>query len=81
MAILYIAPGQLAAARRLIVAARSAPVLIVTDDPAGLAAGAVVNFIRVGKNVRFEVSQPAAHRAGLKIDPALLAVAARVETR
>jgi hypothetical protein len=79
--ILYIASARLASARPLIAAASKHAVLIVTDDPGGLAAGGVINFVRAGKNVRFEVSQPAADRIGLKIDPALLAVAARVEAR
>jgi hypothetical protein len=81
VAILYIAPGRLTAARPLLTAAASRGVLVVTDDPDGLKAGAVINFVRTGSNVRFEVSQPAADRSGLKIDAALLAVAARVETR
>lgn len=81
VSILYIAPGRLAKARALIVACASRSVLVVTDDPEGLEEGGVINFIRVGSNVRFEVSQPAADRSGLKIDAALLGVAARVETR
>jgi len=79
--VLYIAPGRLAPARPLIAAAASHAVLVVTDDPAGLAAGGVINLVRAGKNVRFEVSQPAADRAGIKVDAALLAVAVRVEVR
>jgi hypothetical protein len=79
--ILYIAAGRLASARPLIAAASTHGVLIVTDDPGGLAAGGIINFVRAGKNVRFEVSQPAAARAGLEIDPALLAIAAHVEVR
>ena len=81
VSILYVAPGRLAAARPLLTAAASRGVLVVTDDPDGLKAGGVINFVRTGANVRFEVSQPAAARSGLKIDAALLAVAARVETR
>jgi hypothetical protein len=81
VSILYIGPGRLAAARPVIAAAVSHSVLVVTDDPDGLKAGGVINFVRMGPNVRFEVSQPAADRCGLKIDAALLGVAARVETR
>jgi hypothetical protein len=81
IAILYVAPGRLAAARQLLAAAASRPVLIVTDDTEGLRAGGVINFLRVDRNVRFEVSQTAANRSGLKIDAALLGVAVRVETR
>lgn len=81
VSILYIAPGRLAAARPIIAAAAKRSVLVVTDDSGGLNVGGVINFVRVGPNVRFEVSQPAADRCGLKIDAALLGVAARVETR
>jgi hypothetical protein len=51
----------------------------VTDDEGGFSAGAVINFIEVDRNVRFEISLVAADRAGLKIDSALLSVASRVE--
>lgn len=81
VSILYIASGRLAAARSVLAAAASHSVLVVTDDADGLKTGGVINFVRVGPNVRFEVSQPAAARSGLKIDAALLGVAARVETR
>lgn len=81
VSILYIAPGRLFSSRTLLNAAASRGVLVVTDDPNGLKAGGVINFVRRGPNVRFEVSQPAADRSGLKIDAALLAVAVRVETR
>lgn len=81
VSVLYIAPGQLAAARALLAAAASHAVLVVTDDDRGLDAGGVINFLRKGANVRFEVSLPAADRYGLKIDAALLAVAAHVEAR
>jgi hypothetical protein len=81
VSILYIAPGRLSAARSLILAAAAHSVLVVTDDSGGLKSGGVINFVRIGPNVRFEVSQPAADRSGLKIDAALLSVAAHVETR
>jgi hypothetical protein len=41
----------------------------------------VVNFIEVNRNLRFEISLDAAARSGLRIDSALLAVAARVDVR
>jgi hypothetical protein len=56
------------------------PVLIVTDDRRGLEQGAVINFLLVDRRVRFEISMPAAERAGLKINVELLAVAARVRS-
>jgi hypothetical protein len=81
VAILYVAPGRLAGAKAIVAAAKAHAVLLVTDDPDGLSAGGVINFVRMGSNVRFEVSRSAADRSRLKIDAALLAVAARVETR
>lgn len=79
--ILYIGSGSLSGARPILEAARSRPILIVTDDEKGLASGGVINFVQVGRNVRFEVSLPAAERSGLQIDSGLLSVAARVEER
>jgi hypothetical protein len=81
VSILYIGHGRLAAARDVILAARDQPVLVVTDDSGGLRVGAAINFVQVDRHVRFEVSQLAADRRGLKVDAALLAVAARVEER
>jgi hypothetical protein len=55
------------------------PVLIVTEGEGALERGAVINFLVVDGNVRFEVSLPAAERRGLKLSSRLLAVALRVE--
>jgi hypothetical protein len=79
--ILYVGPGSLRGAKTLIDAASHRPVLIVTDDEGGLAKGAVINFVRIGTNVRFEVSLPAADRGGFKLNSGLLAVAVHVEGR
>lgn len=79
--ILYVGSGALSRSRSLRAAALKRPILIVTDDEAGLDAGGVINFIPGERNVRFEVSLVAADRARLKINSALLSVAARVERR
>jgi hypothetical protein len=68
-------------ARSLIVAATSKPILTVTDDDNGLTTGSVINFVKVGRNIRFEISLPAAERSQLRIDSGLLSVAARVHER
>jgi hypothetical protein len=65
--------------RALIAAARKLSILTVTDEADGLATGSVINFVQVGRNIRFEVSLPAAARSKLRIDSGLLSVAARVE--
>ena len=59
-------------------AARGRPILIVTDGPQGLEAGAALNFVAVQNHMRFEASLRAAERAGLKISSRLLALAQRV---
>jgi hypothetical protein len=79
--ILYIGPGVLPRSRSLLAEAVKRPVLLVTDDEDGLGAGAVINFRDSDRNVRFEVSLAASDRARLKVDAALLSVAARVERR
>ena len=57
---------------------KAKPILLVTDNRLGLEGGGVINFIEVDRNLRFEISLEAAERNGLKIDSALLSVAARV---
>ena len=79
--ILYIGAKAFPRTRALRAAAIERPILIVTDDEHGLDAGGVINFIEVDRNVRFEISLIAADRSGLKINSALLSVAARVERR
>jgi hypothetical protein len=79
--ILYVGPQPLARTRALREVAIGRPILIVTDDEHGLDAGGVINFLETKRNVRFEISLIAADRARLRINSALLSVAARVERR
>jgi hypothetical protein len=79
--ILYVGPRVFRGAREIRLAARSRPILLVTDHREGLDGGAIINFIEVNRNLRFEISVDAAARNGLRIDSALLAVAARVDVR
>jgi len=79
--ILYIGPGPMTRTRSLRASAASRPILLVTDDQDGIDGGGVINFIESNRNVRFEISLLAADRARLKIDSALLSVAAHVEMR
>jgi hypothetical protein len=58
--------------------ARERPMLIVTDGPQGLDAGAALNFVTVQNKMRFEASLRAVERAGLKVSSRLLALAQRV---
>jgi hypothetical protein len=79
--ILYVGPRVFRGARPLRERIANKPVLLVTDNRDGLVGGGVINFIEVNRNLRFEISLDAADRAGLKIDSALLSVAARVDKR
>lgn len=77
--ILFVGQQQAAAQRRaLIAAAARRHVLVVTDAADGLESGGVINFVRDGRRVRFEISVPAAERHGLRIKSDLLSVATRV---
>jgi YfiR/HmsC-like len=79
--ILYVGAQAFARTRSLREAALTRPILMVTDNEHGLDGGGVINFTEVDRNVRFEISLVAADRARLKIDSALLSVAAHVERR
>lgn len=62
----------------LVRAAREHALLLVTDSPDGLKAGACINFISVGSRVRFEVSLDAAEQRSIRISSRVLALAERV---
>ena len=79
--ILYLGPSVPARRARLLALAADKPILVVTDEAAGLLHGVTINFVHVGADVRFEVSLAAAEHSGLKIDAGLLAIATRVEGR
>jgi hypothetical protein len=79
--ILYVGPRAFRTSRQLRELAIRKPILIVTASREGLDGGGVINFVEVNRNLRFEISLDAADRGGLKIDSALLSVAARVEAR
>jgi hypothetical protein len=81
LSIFYVGPGTRSQTRALIEAARTQPILLVMDSPDGLARGAIINFVRVERTVRFEVSLISAERSGLKVTSGLLSVAARIEGR
>jgi hypothetical protein len=79
--ILYVGDKVFRSSRPLRAIAIEKPILLVTDARDGLDGGGVINFIEVNRNLRFEISLDAAERSGLKIDSALLSVAARVDSR
>ena len=53
-------------------------VVVVSDVEGGLERGAVINLLRLGDNVRFEVAPQAAERRGVRISSRMLALAHRV---
>lgn len=59
-------------------AARSLPVLTVTESDEGLALGSIINFVVADNKVRFDVAPPPSERAALKVDSRLLGVARKV---
>jgi hypothetical protein len=79
--ILYVGERAFRSSRPLRELAIRKPILIVTNSRDGLDGGGVINFVEVNRNLRFDISLDAADRGGLKIDSALLSVAARVEAR
>ena len=54
-------------------------VLIVSEIEGGLEQGAMINLLRVGDRVRFEVAPGIAERGGLRISSRMLTVALRVK--
>jgi len=79
--ILFVGASAFNRTRALRARAIEKPILLVTENQSGLDGGAVINFIEVSRNLRFEISLNAADRSGLKVNSALLSVAARVERR
>jgi hypothetical protein len=79
--ILFVGASAFKRTRALRTLAIEKPILMVTESEDGIDGGAVINFIEVDRNLRFEISLNAADRSGLRINSALLSVAARVERR
>jgi hypothetical protein len=71
--ILFVPRG--AAAPAYLRASQDAPVLTGGEMPRFIDEGGVANFVLEGTNVRFEISQPAAERVGLRISSRLLRLA------
>lgn len=79
--ILYIGEGDASILRRRLALIAGRPVLVVTSQPGGLDDGSTINFLLIHRHVRFEISLPAARRAGLSISADLLSVATHIEGR
>ena len=79
-AVLFIGGELNAELPRLIDDVADRPLLVVTDAPGALRDGAMINFQLVDRRVRFEISLPAAERAGLQLSSRLLSAAMFVDT-
>jgi hypothetical protein len=78
-AILYVGRGYAARATRLISAARQLPVLTVGEGSEFLDSGGAIGFVLENNRVRFDISNTAVQRSGLKASSKLLRVARSVE--
>jgi hypothetical protein len=76
--VLFISRSERARQPSLLKQLRSAPVLTVTETAEALEQGSVMNFRIVDGHVRFEISLPAADRAGIRLSSRLLALAVKV---
>ena len=78
--VLFVAAGAGQTVADALAAVKGAPVLTVTDAPAGAPAG-VVNFVRSGPNIRFAIDDRAAAENGLTLSSKLLQLAVAVRRR
>lgn len=76
--VLFISRSERRRLPQILAAVRMFPVLTVGDTPGFLDQGGIVNFTLEGSKVRFEISQAAAERTGLRISSKLLRLATRV---
>ena len=77
--ILFISRSEQGRASSILNAVKRLPILTVSDMPNFLENGGVISFVMQGDRVRFEVSLPAAERAGLSLSSELLKVAVSVK--
>jgi len=75
---LFIGEAQNDDVRRWTAAGNRGGMLVVTDSPAGLPPGAMINLLLIDRRVQFEVSLAAAEKHGFRISSRLLSVAIRV---
>jgi hypothetical protein len=64
--------------RRTLAALAELPVLTVSDQPGFVDAGGMIGLVQVEARLRFEVNLNAVAAAGLRLDPKLLRLAARL---
>lgn len=75
--ILFISPSEKNRLPEIFRILDQASVLTVSETDRFTQAGGIINFTREGNKIRFEISDDAAKRAGLKISSKLLSLAVR----
>ena len=78
--IVYVASSAMSRVPDVLRELRGGPALTVANTPGFVAGGGMVGFIAEDGNVRFEIHQARAEKAGLKISAKLLAIAHVVVT-
>jgi len=77
--VLFVGRNRRTELRRLLAPLGDRRMLVISDELEGLDSGSAVNFLMADNRLRFEVSLPAAKRAGLKVSSEMLSVAVRVQ--
>lgn len=77
--VLFISRSERGRLPEILSGVQDSPVLTVADTRGFLEDGGVINFTLEGSKVRFEISQEAADRAGIKISSKLMRLATRVK--
>ncbi|HWD91295.1 MAG TPA: YfiR family protein [Verrucomicrobiae bacterium] len=78
--VLFVSKSEAAHLKDVFTKLDSKPVLTVSEDPAFISHGGMINFYREGPKVRFEINSDAAARNGLKLSSELLRVGKIVHT-
>lgn len=79
--VLFVMSNAIEQLPALVPRARSRSVLIVTETPNALSRGSVINLVRAGDKIAFEVSLRSALSSRLRLSARLLDVAENVEDR
>ena len=75
--VLFISPSAKSKIPEMISSLGSASVLTVGETDRFAESGGMINFVKEGNKIRFEINEAAAKRAGLKISSKLLSLASR----
>jgi hypothetical protein len=75
--ILFISPSEKDNVRKIVDSLHNASVLTVSETDQFIAAGGMINFMIEDSKIRFQISDDAAKKAGLKISSKLLSLSAR----